>query len=111
MASYEFRTSHIPGVVIADDRPGHVSYALSTNRQGFARWGGVIEKRIASELKPWARPVRFGFTAYRVASLGDWQELQVGEYLWGCMLQGPGSLVVVFALLENGLPVIGSSRR
>lgn len=112
MASYFFRTDHIPGVVVCDDREASIAYELAELRYGVAYWGGVMECSIAHNLKPWAFPVRLAFTGYRVGC-GDWCDLPKDARLWGCRLMGlKPAEVVVFALLQNGLPMTtkGKSR-
>lgn len=109
MATYEFRTNHIPGVVVQDDRPARTTYALSEHRHAVCTWAGVIELCIAANIKPWSRAVPLTFSAYRVGN-GAWQDLVEGERLWGCLLRGPSNHAVVFALLKNGWPVVGKPR-
>lgn len=105
MATYTFKTSSIPLVTITDAQGGNVAYELSHQRLAFARRGGVMESVIASELKPWAKPVRLDFTGYRIGSR-EWVDLEVGHGLWGCLLNGPEpGQYVAFVVLEQGVPV------
>lgn len=105
MSTYTFRQSELPYVALTDDSHGHVAYELSFQKRGIAKWGGVIEKAVAWSLKPWAKPVRLDFRAYRIANRA-WCELEVGQGLWGCLLSGPApGQVVAFVVLAGGLPM------
>lgn len=105
MATYTFKTSTTPFVTLTDSQGGHVSYELSHSRLAIARWGGVMESRVAGGLKPWARPVRLDFTGYRVGNR-EWIELEIGQGLWGCLLNGPErGQFVAFVVVEDGLPI------
>jgi hypothetical protein len=106
MSTYFFRTNHIPGVIVTDSRPATVTYALNDGRNAATIWGGVMERYIASSLKPWAKPVPLTFTAFQCGAEG-WRELSQGEYLWGVVLRGYGVReTALFALLSDGYPVI-----
>ena len=70
-----------------------------------------MESDVAQGLKPWAKPVKLGFSAFQVG-FDSWHELPADSALWGCRLQGPQLAdVIVFALLKNGWPVIADGRR
>lgn len=106
MSTYNFRTNHIPGVVVHDDRGARVLYQLNRTRAAVAAWGGVMDAKVAQDLRPWAHPVILPFSAFQVGA-ERWHELLKGTHLWGCRLQGPKLTdVVVFALLSNGWPVV-----
>lgn len=109
MPTYQFQTKSIPGVVVSDDRAANASACIGAGRHVNSIWGGVMDVSIAGSLKPWAEPTQLGFTSYKVGN-NEWQELEPGQRIWGCLLHGSGYQTVVFALIDHGWPVVGKRR-
>lgn len=109
MATFHFKTRHIPGSIVTEDRSARASYLVDAKTSIVAPWAGVIDVSIATDLKPWAVGVRLAFTDYRVGTLA-WEELTPDRALWGCLLRGANPRhVALFALIQDDWPVIGKS--
>ena len=110
MLRYQFKTRSIPGVVVSSDRSALTSFRVNATTYMTAIWCGVIECEKAAALRPWSDPVHLDFTGYKIDD-GDWIELLAYEEIWGCYLKGPkpgqGAL---FALIENGRPILATKR-
>lgn len=107
MSTYSFLGSRRPEIILTDDEPGLVSYEVADNRMTAASWGGVMARSVAAALRPWAVPVRLSVLAYRYGNY-DWEELEIGQGIWGALFKGPNARYLAFALLDDGRPMITS---
>lgn len=107
MDIYHYRNSNVPGVVIGHG-PSAASYEVDFRTYLCTRWGGVVHLSVAKDLRPWSQAVPLAFDGYKVGA-GAWIDIEEGERLWGCLLQGPKNLAVLFGLIENDWPVVRRS--
>lgn len=76
--------------VTLSDEPGDcVPILTKSGGRNFCKWLGFIDVNVARQL-PSARPVKLDVVAYspETSLCGNWQELQPGETIQGCMVEG-----------------------